>query len=617
MINKKYVFLSFVLTTGAVMLLADFLLLIFFGNTHTDLFSNFAVPALVFLAIYCVVLGLSARFFDKKFFKDADKNALLDKLKKIGSVPIRMIVINVVLHAAFLAVIFAHGSLALDPAIKSPLFLTTLSFGMFIGTFLYVACDGLVFKTLLSHNLTKYPRGLRERRQELKAMIIPTAAVLMALLFSCSVTILGIRMAGDSVDHLPAVAWLTFFIPITILFICIAFLAFNLKKNTFLQYNSIIEQIENISSGNKDLRRRINVCSVDELGTIAGMVNSFCEDLGTGLRDIKGEQKELSGVGSQLEEHASNMAASISQMTNTAESVLAKTNGQIKTIKESSKVIYRISDHIKTLDESIGLQTSSMSQASSAVEEMVGNISSIGSVAEKMAVQFETVSDAAKKGIRIQGESKERINNIVTQSESLQKANKIISTIAAQTNLLAMNAAIEAAHAGEAGRGFSVVADEVRKLAISSSEESQGIRNQLREIVRAIALVVKDSEASGHAFYEVSRRIDETGKLISEVTNAVREQKTGATQVIDSLHEMNNITVKVRDGSQKMNAGSVEMLNEINALKNSAGEIKTSMEEISSGIKVINSGAQEVSSLADTTYSSIDKISSIANGFEV
>ncbi|MDR0321734.1 MAG: methyl-accepting chemotaxis protein [Treponema sp.] len=600
------------------MLLADFLLMIFFGHSFSRLIVPFSVPGAVFLAVYLVVLGRNAGCFSSKFFNGADGEVFLAKIKKIGAIPIKMIALNVVMHAAFLSGIFLKTEyLGLTPDLKSPLFLASLSFGMLVGTFIYVMCDGLVSHALIGHNLTKFPRELRENRQELKSMIIPLAASLMALLFACSITLLGIRMAGISLDNMQSRAWSAIVIPIGVCFICITILTINLKKNTSLLYTSVVSQLENLSSERKDLTKRITVCSVDELGTITGMVNTFCEYLGSGIREIKSGQKELAVVGNRMEENASGMAESIVKISRSAESVLSKTRDQMKSVNTSSQAVHQISDHIKSLEESIAVQGSSMSQASSAVEEMVGNISSIGSVTEKMTAQFKTVEEAADKGGNIQQESSQRVREIVEQSQSLLDANKIIASIAAQTNLLAMNAAIEAAHAGELGRGFAVVADEIRKLAENSSSESKKIGSELRQISQTIDLIVKDAQASGTAFAEVSGRISETEKLVLEVDNAVREQKTGAGQVMESLRVMNDITAKVSSGSQEMGQGAQAMLQEIDALQGSAGEIESSMEEIAGSIKKLNIGAQEVSELAIDTQSSIETISHIANGFEV
>jgi len=390
-----------------------------------------------------------------------------------------------------------------------------------------------------------------------------------------------------------------------------------LRRNSVKLYTSIIDQMENLSSSKKDLTRRIHICSVDELGTIAGMVNAFCEHMRGGILDIKNEQQELAVEGKHLENNAMTMASSIEQISAGSDQVLRRTHDQLESANTSTRAVQRIAGSIKSLEESIESQSESMGEASTAVEQMVGNISSIGSVTEKMTNQFKTVGVAAEEGFRIQKESGERIREIAAQSLDLQEANKIIATIAAQTNLLAMNAAIEAAHAGEAGRGFSVVADEIRKLAENSSIESQKISNKLKQVVQTISQIVRDAEVSVGAFTDVSRRIDETEKLVLEVDNAIQEQKTGAGQVMSALRLMNEINNKVKDGSREMSEGNESMVREINALHGSAEEISTAMEQMTAGIRSINTAAKEVSELAASADVSIQKISSISNGFTV
>jgi len=234
-----------------------------------------------------------------------------------------------------------------------------------------------------------------------------------------------------------------------------------------------------------------------------------------------------------------------------------------------------------------------------------------------MTEQFKTVTEASEEGRRIQDESRQRINEIVEQSQALQEANKIIATIAAQTNLLAMNAAIEAAHAGTAGSGFSVVADEIRKLAVNSSAESKKIGAELKQIVTTIDKIVTDAEASGSAFAEVTRRIGETEKLVYEVGHAIKEQKTGAGQVMESLRAMNETNAQVSDNSRKMAHSNESVLRETNTLHTSAAEISSRMKEVAEGIDKIKSGAQEVSNLAAASHSTIERISFIVNEFEV
>ena len=618
MTNRKRIFLTLVSFAGFFLILGDFLLLFFFGNSLSLLLSHFVPSALIFLIAFTTVMGTNLKCFDLYFFQDCSEEEYETKLKKIGAIPIKMIAVLVGLHTLFLGIIFFRNDfLDIDPTIKTFLFLVTFSYGILVGTFLYVMGDGLIFKTLLSRNLTSYPQNIREHRQELKFFIVPVVVAVMCLLFGSSVTLLGLNRAGLTFDKINKGGWFLMQLPIVIFFIYILAMAFSLKRNLFQYYSFVLRQMENLSADQKDLTQRIQIVSVDELGSIAGMVNSFCDHLGKGILDIKGGQKELSGVGTKLEENAFAMADSTSQINGSAEQVLTKTKSQRDSVDTATKVMKDLAHLIETMEESISSQTSSMTQGSSAVEEMVGNISSIGSLTEKMAAQFRTVSQASEEGGRIQNNSMERIHNIVEQSQYLQEANKIIAKIAAQTNLLAINAAIEAAHAGEAGRGFSVVVDEIRKLAETSSCESRKIGAELKEIVETIDNIVKDAEASGYAFAEVYRRIGETEALIIEVDNAIREQKTGASQVIESLREMNEINSQVSEFSNSMSQGNEIMLREIDSLLGSAAEITSRMEEVSEGIKRINSGAQEVSNLAAASHSSIDRISVIADGFNV
>ncbi|MDR1100551.1 MAG: methyl-accepting chemotaxis protein, partial [Treponema sp.] len=596
--TKRTLFIMLIGISGVITGIVNFLILFFFRTVPVSLnlmLLRVALPNLGYSVIVTILLGRQGSLFDETRLRVPGKD-YLEALKKLGSVPVKMIAFVVLFEILFLGLLFLRGeAIGIGENIRTPLFLAALSAGMLVGTFVYVLTDALVSKTLIGAGLTAYPRDLREERQGLKVFIIPMAVTLVSILFVYSVTLLSLFKAGNLQVEISAGSQMTMLLFVGVFFIIVLSLAYTLKKNTGQLFDSVILQLENLSSAEKDLSRRISICSVDELGTIAGMVNSFCENMGGGIREIKNGQDELSLSGMSLEKHVSDIAASIKQISGNVEQVREKTEAQMRNVAGSSTAIHQIAKNIESLNNSIAVQANGVSEASSAVEEMVGNITSIGGMAEKMTDQFKTVASAASDGGTIQQENNTKIHDIVTQSQSLMEANRIIATIAAQTNLLAMNAAIEAAHAGDAGRGFSVVADEIRKLAENSSNESQKIGSELKQIMETINYIVKNADALNLAFSQISGRVEDTKKLVFEVENAIREQQEGAVQVMNALKTMNDITSQVRTGSREMNEGNASMLREIGALQDNARDISVRMEEMATGVTQINDGAQNVS----------------------
>jgi methyl-accepting chemotaxis protein len=162
-----------------------------------------------------------------------------------------------------------------------------------------------------------------------------------------------------------------------------------------------------------------------------------------------------------------------------------------------------------------------------------------------------------------------------------------------------------------------VVADEIRKLAENSSNESQKISAELKQIVETINHIVKNSKASEGSFAQVAARVDETGKLVQEVDSAIQEQREGAGQVMEALKVMNNVTAEVSAGSKEMREGNESMLKEIGALQDQAREIADGVSQMAEGIQTVNTGAQEISQLALTNQGAIASISKIVDSFEV
>jgi methyl-accepting chemotaxis protein len=374
---------------------------------------------------------------------------------------------------------------------------------------------------------------------------------------------------------------------------------------------------ENLSSKEADFTYEIPVKRRDEIGVIIRSINGFIASLRSLIKQLKDAQASLQAIGEDLGERAEESAEANVRITGATMEIKGKTDDQESSLERTHRVLENTAGALGGLNELIGEQGQAIAASSDAVDEMASTIGAVRSAAQDLTGQFKALIAVAETGKELQAAMDQRIQGIQAQSESLVGANLIIAQIASRTNLLAMNAAIEAAHAGDAGKGFAVVAEDIRSLAENSQVQSQTIKGELSGIAQAVLDSVKTSAASQESFQQVARQITETDAFVARISSAMEAQQRASARIQEALDAINAAASRVQATGTDMTGHMDEVRREMEQLTGIVREIREDIIGMGTSAGEVSKAAEAVLDLAKDTHNNILIMEGTIGSFKV
>ncbi|MFW6252574.1 MAG: methyl-accepting chemotaxis protein [bacterium] len=366
-----------------------------------------------------------------------------------------------------------------------------------------------------------------------------------------------------------------------------------------------------------DVNQHLEVRSTDEVGRMAAGFNDFVDGLREMLTVMRRAADENIRVERELSEQASDASRRMTSIRESTASLSSEMGGLDGHIDESSRGIQQIGEQVRSLNQAIDDQVSAVSQSTAAIEEMSASLDSVAGITETRRQGAEELSQRADEGGRQLKQLQESIQAVSASVDDISGFVGVIRNIASQTNLLSMNASIEAAHAGDAGRGFGVVADEIRKLASAAGESSQDITKVIKAVIDRIENVNRISEDTGSVFTSIVEEIQSVSRSLQEIASATRELSAGSNEIRSAMTMLSEVSSRVQEGSDASLTAAEQITRAMSTVMELSARMVSEISEIDEKTEHSVSDLEQITHTAQTLSGSVASLQATMKRFQL
>ena len=393
------------------------------------------------------------------------------------------------------------------------------------------------------------------------------------------------------------------------------FIAFRMSRSLAKPIVSIERMIRSLATG--DLKERAPVATKDELGLLGNGLNAFLDSLSSSISAIQAVSRENDELKRSLSESLAGASSSAVQIDANAASIKRRIEGLDASIESARDSLEAMTGGIVAYAEQVARQDSMIGSSTDSMEDVVGSMARISSFAEQDREAAASLLKATEESRVVFAETFESLSGIARSVEAINEMAGVIQEIAERTNLLAMNAAIEAAHAGESGKGFAVVADEIRKLAGAASESSRRIGDTIGAVGSKMARAAGERDRASAAFTMMDSHIVGVTASSAKIDELLEGIRGKADVIIASMRELREASARTAEGSAGIKAAAVSVEGAVVEAAQVSQEVRANIGEIAAGLGEISSSFQSVSSLAELLGEASDRLDSAINAFSI